>query len=666
MNIEIKKTLQICAGAFLVPLCSASLADVKSTSEFSSAKKLFNKGTIYGRIYNDANSNGFVSFREKGIQGVVVYADLNDNGIRDDNEPFDESGFLGFYRLKGLNAGDYTIRQEVPFGWRNISGGEGEVIETLVITAPKSDLLTPQIIGGDVTTPNEYSFMAAVGSGSQEQFSQFCGGALISDQWVVTAAHCSDGVTPESVNILVGTNNTNNGSGQVLGVEEVILHPEYSLDLGVSGGYDIALWKLAQPLNLAESGLQTVAMLSQQDKVLANDGVLATTVGWGVSNLESQLLQDVHLPIFDTQVCQDVYADSINFDTQICGGVPNGGIDACQGDSGGPLLVRDFEQDVWKLAGVTSYGNGCALPGNPGVWARVSELSDWVKQTTMNESRVHQVTVKPWGIVRADFGNQSTRLEPAQEIDPRWQLADVTFTNTSADSLNIDWSIIDESNLPRVFECIVDGDGFGSELTAEFVDCFEGANSLVLPPLNGDGVYVSSFSAVLGGTQFDRKTPFIIGSPTEEKVNGSLVEEDAIDPDFNASYFVDYFDIKELSGEKAIAIRVTADTLDDLFISLYDRDTREQLGFGGVLDTTFVFGQGAVAELILEPKPDVNYLVGVSTFSVEAVGDYTISLLNEGKPVATTLSAPELAALKHRGLRKDPIVKSLVSYPVVN
>lgn len=672
MKNWLKQGLIPLVGALSAAIMPPSLAQsAASQIDTDDAKRhIFDRGFIFGRVFDDRDGNGHPNARERGIRRVTVYLDDNDNGVRDAGERFARTDRRGFYYFPRVPSGDYILRQEVPFGWRNISGGEGEAVSPTVVRSEGIGV-TPQIIGGDEVTINEYPFMAAVGIVSGGQFRQFCGGVLITDRWVATAAHCSVGASGGNVNVLVGTNNVEDGSGQVLDVASVILHPDYILQptepggaAGVIGGYDMALWELSEPLALRESGLQTIAMLTPRSRQLAADGRLATAIGWGASDLQSNLLQDVHLPVFDTAQCAAVYANAINFDTQICGGAPEGGIDACQGDSGGPLLVRDSRKQRWRLAGITSYGNGCALPGNPGVWARVSELSRWAKQTAVEPSRVHRISVRPFGFVHASFGNQSTRFEPRSPIEPRWQLVNADVENDAERGLTFDWRIIDESPAPRSFDCVADGDGIAIRPGVE-VACFEGLNRLALPSLE-DGVYIPTLAASDSEARFSRTTSFIVGTPLESSIEGALTAEDGFDPDYQDNYYIDYFDLNGLQGDRAIAVRVESTGINDLFIVLYDRDIRQTQGFGGQLQTAFTFGIGEAADIFLVPDIGTNYLLGVSSFNTEQTGSYRVSVLNGGSAEPTSLEAPVVPGIDRRGLRKIPAVKAIVSYPIID
>ncbi len=656
--MKYKMIFSILTSLSFLWIASAASESSEKTSDQNTRHFSF-PGLVYGFVWDDIDGDGKLDFRERGLEDVVVYIDANDNGIREEHEISTTTNHGGFYLFTRLPQGDYVIRQETPFGWRNVSGGEG-VDVTSSAPVQNSGTITPYIIGGAETEPNEYPFMVALVDVFGESFFQFCGGVLITDRWVATASHCSTSVDLSEVAILVGTNNVEDGSGQIVKIKDIHLHPQYVLSppnpgdpFSVEAGYDIALWELEAPVLLGQNGLETVSMLSPENQDLAAEQILATAVGWGANDIDSRLLQDVHLPISNVEECAAAYPFSINFETQICGAAPEGGIDACQGDSGGPLLVRDFNTEQWKLAGITSYGNGCALQGFPGVWARVSVLSDWAKQTAAEPSRVHRLTVAPGSIVqRASFGNQTTRYEPSREIEPRWQLVNSIVTNDPEFGVLFDWRIIDEAPWSRTFDCETDVDGPGL-INSIFVPCFEGVNQTSFPPLE-DGVYVPSIKAQLDDTEFSRISDgFVVGTPAQVSVEGELEMEDSVDPDFPfGEYYIDYFDITEISDEKPVLIRVESDDLD-LFVGLYDGDQRKTNGGGGTLEFFFSETIGGAAEYVLFPDANVNYLVGVSSFGTEEVGSYTITLVNQGTPVATTIELPSEARIQRTFRRQQ-------------
>ncbi|MCG8425298.1 MAG: trypsin-like serine protease [Proteobacteria bacterium] len=602
------------------------------------------RGGIIGWVWDDADADGKRGAGERSLDGVTVYLDINDDGVRGADEPSTQSDAAGLYFFADLAAGEYAVRQEVPFGYRNVTGGEGSAMpEPAVISNQRPSV---EIIGGDETALNEYPFMVSVGIVIAEQFFHFCGGSFITERWVVTAAHCSETSQIENLRVLAGTNNVDDGSGQLLRVKAIHLHPGWASS--VLEGYDMALWELEAPVALRDSELESVTMLSADNAALADSGILATTIGWGVSDLGSALLQDVHLPIFDDQICEEVYSYASNFDTQICGGVTEGGIDACQGDSGGPLVVRDPATDRWMLAGVTSWGNGCALPGFPGVWARVSALSEWAVATAVEPSRVHRLTVQDRLFHFIEFGNQSTRYQPSRAIEPRWQLTDLNVVDgDQPDQRSVEWRILDEADPAREFICEYDADGPGSQQPQDLT-CTSGRHRLALEL--DEGVYISQLRVSLDDTEFRRNKAVTVGAPPRVSIDGELVAGDAIDPDYpGLIYYIDYFDIVDLTHEKAVAVQVTSNDLN-LFVGLYDRDQRDANGFGGLLQL-FPVGPDGVAETAFFPNPEVKYVVGVSTFFQEEVGAYSVTVVNDGTPVPTSFDS-EMAPFSR--LRKLP------------
>lgn len=247
----------------------------------------------------------------------------------------------------------------------------------------------PTIIGGREADPGEWPWQVAIiFAGGDLYWDQFCGGSLIDARWVLTAAHCASITDASGIQVVAGIHNLVDPDPgyQVLDVAQILIHPNY----GIATQYDsdIALLRLAAPADIrpGDGAVLPIDWL----RIVAEDvgslaGMEATATGWGMSDLLTNAypatMHEVELPITSQQTCAEGYGGGIT-ETMLCAGLPEGGKDTCYGDSGGPLVVYDEGRANWELAGVTSWGSGCAQPGLPGVYARVSKFSGWILEQT--------------------------------------------------------------------------------------------------------------------------------------------------------------------------------------------------------------------------------------------------------------------------------------------
>ncbi|MBI2568562.1 MAG: serine protease [Candidatus Schekmanbacteria bacterium] len=249
------------------------------------------------------------------------------------------------------------------------------------------------IVGGVEAAPGAWPWQVAlirpslVAAGYSLYDAQFCGGSLIAREWVATAAHCvldDNGIAdPATIGAVVGAHNleTPEPGYQQLGVAAAYPHALYN---GASGDNDIALLRLARPADVS-GGVQTVPPLG--DAAGSLEGVVATVTGWGATSeagAGSVVLLQVEIPIISNAQCESWLDDSQGqqswvTDNMVCAGFMNGEKDSCQGDSGGPLVVPSAGTG-WSLAGIVSWGMGCARAQSPGVYTRVSRYAAWVEQ----------------------------------------------------------------------------------------------------------------------------------------------------------------------------------------------------------------------------------------------------------------------------------------------
>lgn len=230
------------------------------------------------------------------------------------------------------------------------------------------------IVGGVEVSPKyKYEFMVDLFYTSG---GHFCGGSLVNESYVLTAAHCSVGMNPRNVGIQVhrhdlGASQASEG-GISRTVAEIIVHPNYQPR---TTNNDVALWRLTTPI----TGIDLVRMDAngQYDQA----GVMSTVIGWGAireGGRASDVLLEVDVPLLTNTKCNTQYGGGIT-ESMLCAGYDEGGKDSCQGDSGGPLFVNKNTTPI--LVGVVSWGEGCARAGKPGVYARVSVLYDFIADT---------------------------------------------------------------------------------------------------------------------------------------------------------------------------------------------------------------------------------------------------------------------------------------------
>ncbi|XP_053698575.1 trypsin-1-like [Sabethes cyaneus] len=228
-------------------------------------------------------------------------------------------------------------------------------------------LVTSRIVGGIKADINEFPWMAML----LYRGTFYCGGSLISDRYVLTAAHCVLNFKPNQITVKLFDPKSSMMVPKA--VEKLYGNERFSID---TFNNDIALVKLQSSLNVQDHFI-TVCLPTPGKNFAGMEG---TVTGWGkLSNgTLSQTLQRVTVPIMTNQQCKkSAYRASRITDNMMCAGYPEGGRDACQGDSGGPLQVGDASQR--EIVGIVSWGEGCAKPNYPGVYTRVNRYLQWIK-----------------------------------------------------------------------------------------------------------------------------------------------------------------------------------------------------------------------------------------------------------------------------------------------
>ena len=244
------------------------------------------------------------------------------------------------------------------------------LIKIFLTANPLLRRLDGRIIGGESIDITEVPYQ--VGLYLYRSF--VCGGSIISEDYILTAAHCSYHVASAYL-VRAGSSLKNEGSKH--NIVEIKVHEEYNVTTDHIAINDIALMKVNPPFQLDKTRA-AIPLISKN--IFLSPGRHATISGWGVSTEDGSFpsnLQAIKVPLISKRSCQKCYSSiGVIPKGEICAAYPKGGKDACQGDSGGPMVVGG------RLAGVTSWGYGCARPGKPGVYTEVAYYRDWIKQNS--------------------------------------------------------------------------------------------------------------------------------------------------------------------------------------------------------------------------------------------------------------------------------------------
>lgn len=247
----------------------------------------------------------------------------------------------------------------------------------MICGKPSVDPIIHRIVGGQEARDGAWPWTVMLVNGNRV----VCGGAILSERLIMTAAHCFDGNgnDPKNWRVVAGRHNIQKPSRNemILGVSSIKIHNGFDNN---TLGNDIAILALDKPFLFSASIGPICLPPSSQEVTRGQQCVLA---GWGETRGYSYnvLLNQVVLPVIGDDVCAQNDWYGVDFDpkTTFCAGYSQGGKDACRGDSGGPLVCKTGKR--WFVQGIASWGYDCAQPKWPGIYTEVTKFIPWIQKT---------------------------------------------------------------------------------------------------------------------------------------------------------------------------------------------------------------------------------------------------------------------------------------------
>jgi len=233
-----------------------------------------------------------------------------------------------------------------------------------------------RIVGGTTAKPGDWPWQVKIGG---------CGGTLISDQFVVTAAHCfRHSKDPDDYTVIAGEHDKYKKENweQKMEVDRIIIHPGYGKHIAEDA--DIALIKLKKKVSFNQRVRRACVA---DDFVSFDTDAECWVTGWGDlkhKGQSAQFLQQAKMPLIPHKECVATMGYRSITENMLCAGFKDGTKDSCQGDSGGPLVCRKQNSSTaetqWYLWGVVSWGYGCATKRYYGVYTKAHNFRHWIAE----------------------------------------------------------------------------------------------------------------------------------------------------------------------------------------------------------------------------------------------------------------------------------------------
>jgi len=251
---------------------------------------------------------------------------------------------------------------------------------------------TSNIEGGKDAIPYSWPWQAALFWKTNKGMEYHCGATLISNQWLMTGAHCVKNL-PDASSYLVKLGVFNHAKNdepgeEVLGLSEIHMHPNYDAGRQCCSPYDIALLKLSKPVEYSDH-ISPVCLPVEQDDEVPPSGASVVSIGWGLTapaeREANPTLRQVFSPLVSNEECNRGNQGNVDEKVMFCAGESNK--HACKGDSGGPVLHQDPKTGTWKQIGITAWfvrpptqASGCPGPQNYNVYTKVSACLDFISK----------------------------------------------------------------------------------------------------------------------------------------------------------------------------------------------------------------------------------------------------------------------------------------------
>jgi trypsin len=314
------------------------------------------------------------------------------------------------------------------------------------------------IVGGEQSDVGQFPYFVDLNG---------CGGSLIAPNIVLTVAHCdTSGSSLVNTNALVGAYERQQDT---FGAKSVNIaaqrnHPDYN-DVVLEN--DFMLLKLSEEVN----SKSPVTLSLNDDFNSPADGTDLTVLGVGFTTQDAFQLPNVDVHVVNIDECNDAYTNQVIEDVMFCAGVPQGFMDSCQGNSGGPIIQRNGNEHV--QVGVVSWGHGCAEPGFPGIYARVSSVHEWITQVVCDE----------WGASASFCDGGGGGDCPEGELD-----FDFTIT-TDSYGFDTSWEIVNSQG-----QYVVRGENLDSDRTYHARQCLPSDSyTFTLNDSYGDGLCCGAY-----------------------------------------------------------------------------------------------------------------------------------------------------------------------------